>query len=62
MKTTDDLVAAVERQGLSKPEATKAVQAVLEAARQSRTATLVFRKVDDQSVSPEQRRTIFLCG
>lgn len=59
---TKALVAAVERQGLKGEEATRAVEAVLGALRQSEAATMIFRQVADKSAAPEARRTIFLCG
>jgi hypothetical protein len=57
-----DLVAAVEKYGLAKADAGKAVEAVLTAIRKSPTATLIFREVEGRSAPPEARRTIFLCG
>jgi len=58
-----DLVTSVEKHaGLKPADAKKAVEAVMEAIRQSPEAKMIFRKVEGVSAAPAERRTIYLCG
>jgi hypothetical protein len=58
-----DLIKSVERYaGLNAAEAKKAVEAVMDALRQSQEARMIFRKVKGVSAPPADRRTIHLCG
>ena len=58
-----EIVSAVHKQtGLSEQDAEKAVNTVMSTLRQSTEATMIFRKVEGKSQSPEDRRTVHLCG
>ncbi|HEX4693573.1 hypothetical protein [Sphingomonas sp.] len=57
-----DLVAAVEKHGLDRGHAQKAVDAVFDALRDAPTGVLVFRQTEGRSVPADRRRTIFMCG
>ena len=53
-----DLIAAVGKHGVDE----KAFNAVLDALRAAPTSVMVFREVEGRSVSPDKRKTIFMCG
>lgn len=56
--TQKDIVAATKKHGVDE----KAVEAVLAALRSAPTSVLVFRETEGRSVSPDKRKTIFMCG
>lgn len=62
MVKKSDLVAATGKYGVDAAHAEKAVDAVLTALRNAPTGVMVFREVEGRSVSPDKRRTIFMCG
>lgn len=58
-----DLISTVEKHsGMSRGDATKAVNAVLEAMRASEGSALVLRKVEGKVAPIEQRKMVHLCG
>jgi hypothetical protein len=54
--------AVAKKSGISAHDAEHAVNAVLDSLRDSKHATMIFRKVDDRDAPIEQRKTIYLCG
>jgi hypothetical protein len=56
-----DLIDAVGKYGLDH-DAEAAVDAVFSAIRNAPTGVMVFREAKGRSVSPERRKTIFMCG
>lgn len=56
--TKKDVLVAASKHGVDE----KAVDAVFNALRASPTSVLVFREVEGRSVSPDKRKTIFMCG
>lgn len=54
--------AVAKKSGISAHDAEHAVQTVFDSLRESKHATMIFRKVDERDTPIEQRRTIYLCG
>ncbi|WP_426172712.1 hypothetical protein [Massilia sp. TWR1-2-2] len=51
-----------KKSGVTGPEAERTVRMVLDVLRESKHATMIFRKMDETDVPMEQRKTIYLCG
>ncbi|MDB5935247.1 MAG: hypothetical protein JWQ01_2591 [Massilia sp.] len=51
-----------KKSGVSAQDAERSVRMVLDSLRESKHATMIFRKMDETDVPVEQRKTIYLCG